>query len=379
MGNPYTSQSISGYNTSPPSDDGANTAANEIKWATHKDKLADPLKTLAEGIDTAIVSAFTKIFGAGVTSTGTTYTVLAGDQGKLVRVTAGVTITTPAAATEGVPFIFAVKNDHSASITIDGNGSETIDGSANISLPAGYTVIIGTDGANWFTFNPYTTVGTTDIDDNAVTLAKIAHATQGELLYYGASGAPSALAVGTSGQVLKTQGAGANPQWADGTGFTLETSVDATNGAANDLGNIDFTGISSNAKRITFMLDEISTGGANGLEIVLGDSVGFETSGYVGSVSDDGGTSSLDSTGFTLVRAANYAGTELISGSVVLTLMNSSTNTWVASWNLGQTAGADTTYGAGRKLLSGTLTQVRLNALLSDTFDNGDVNIMIET
>lgn len=160
MANPYTSQSISGYNSSPPPDDGSNTAANEITWAKHKTKLADPIKILSEGIDSAAAAAFAKIFGAGTTSTGIAYTVLASDQGKLVIVTAGVTITTPAAAVEGTPFVFGIKNNHSAAITVDGNGSETIDGAANISLPAGSTMIITTDGTNWFTVANYGSAGT---------------------------------------------------------------------------------------------------------------------------------------------------------------------------------------------------------------------------
>lgn len=55
---PYTSQSISGYNSSPPPDDGTTTSSNRVEWAKHKTKLADPIKTLAEAIDTALVTAF---------------------------------------------------------------------------------------------------------------------------------------------------------------------------------------------------------------------------------------------------------------------------------------------------------------------------------
>lgn len=57
-------------------------------------------------------------------------------------------------------------------------------------------------------------VSTLKIADDAITLDKIAHGTQGGLIYFGVSGAPTELAVGTAGQALLTQGAGANPQWA---------------------------------------------------------------------------------------------------------------------------------------------------------------------
>ena len=46
-------------------------------------------------------------------------------------------------------------------------------------------------------------VDTAAIADNAVTLAKIADGTQGDILYYAASGAPTLLGAGTSGQVFK--------------------------------------------------------------------------------------------------------------------------------------------------------------------------------
>jgi hypothetical protein len=58
------------------------------------------------------------------------------------------------------------------------------------------------------------TVATAQIDNNAVTLGKMATGTQGGTLYYGASGVIAQLAAGTSGQLLKTQGASANPTWA---------------------------------------------------------------------------------------------------------------------------------------------------------------------
>lgn len=56
--NPYTSVSIAGYDSSPPPDDGTQVAANLVRWSAHKDKHSDPLKTLAEGINSNVVAAF---------------------------------------------------------------------------------------------------------------------------------------------------------------------------------------------------------------------------------------------------------------------------------------------------------------------------------
>lgn len=58
-------------------------------------------------------------------------------------------------------------------------------------------------------------VTTAKIGSKAVTLAKMEDGTQGDTIYYGASGVIARLTAGTSGRFLKTQGAAANPIWAD--------------------------------------------------------------------------------------------------------------------------------------------------------------------
>lgn len=56
--NPYTSVSISGFNSSPPSDDGAEVATNQLEWDKHLTKLGTPVKNLAEGVNTNVLAAF---------------------------------------------------------------------------------------------------------------------------------------------------------------------------------------------------------------------------------------------------------------------------------------------------------------------------------
>ena len=65
-------------------------------------------------------------------------------------------------------------------------------------------------------------VDTDKLANNAVTLDKQAHGTQGGIQFYGASGAPSELAAGTNGYYLKTQGGGANPVWAAAASTTAD-------------------------------------------------------------------------------------------------------------------------------------------------------------
>lgn len=55
-----------------------------------------------------------------------------------------------------------------------------------------------------------------NLANNSVGLGKIATGTHGQILYYNASGQLVTLSPGTSGYVLKTNGAGANPSWGEG-------------------------------------------------------------------------------------------------------------------------------------------------------------------
>lgn len=149
MASPYTTQSISGYNQSPPADDASQVASNQVEWAKHKDKLADPIKTLVEAINTELVAAFGKIWLNGISAKTTNYTVVAGDQGKLISCTNTITVTLLPAATASTNFQLVVRNNGSGVVTIDGNASETINGETTQTLVAGEAVSLISDGSNW--------------------------------------------------------------------------------------------------------------------------------------------------------------------------------------------------------------------------------------
>lgn len=149
MSNPYTTVAISGYNADAPPDDGTTGSDNQVNWAKHKDKLGDPLKNLAESINSNVLTAFGKIFGQGINSQSGNYSVLTTDQGHFIPFTATATATLPAVATAGDGFAVAIINTGSGVVTVDGASSETINGATSIYLGPGEAAILTCDSSSW--------------------------------------------------------------------------------------------------------------------------------------------------------------------------------------------------------------------------------------
>jgi hypothetical protein len=148
-------------------------------------------------------------------------------------------------------------------------------------------------------------------------------------------------------------------------GITLATEQATTSGTS-----FDFTGIPAGTKRVTVMLELVSTNAAalSPLMIQIGDSGGIEATGYSQS-------SSAGTTGFEITPASAAAAT--YSGSVTLSLQDSS-NTWVSSSIISRNG--NTSYSnAGSKQTTATLDRIRLTAVNgTDAFDAGSVNISYE-
>ena len=153
----------------------------------------------------------------------------------------------------------------------------------------------------------------------------------------------------------------------------FSTAVATTSGTTHD-----FTGIPSGVSKIKIMFDSISTDGTIGVLIRLGDSGGFETTGYTNNSIRHIATtpsSSGNIGGFPIFVPS--AATNIFSG--IMELINISGNVWVGSWNCSSSVDTVMNSGAGRKELSGELTQIRLlTDAGADNFDAGEVNIAYE-
>ena len=157
-------------------------------------------------------------------------------------------------------------------------------------------------------------------------------------------------------------------------GLQTDTAKASTSGTS-----IDFTSIPNWVKRITVMFNGVSTNGTSVVQIQLGDSGGIETTGYLGAVGRTGtGAAGLNnSAGFVLEDSA--VATVVRHGSIVISLLNSSTNTWSAFGVIGRSDSANVYMQGGTKPLSDVLTQVRVTTVNgTDTFDAGSINIIYE-
>ena len=186
-------------------------------------------------------------------------------------------------------------------------------------------------------------------------------------------GTPAAGNIEYNGQFFGTD---SNASRAQLQRIVLSTAVASTSGTS-----IDFTGLPAWVKKITVMFQNLSAAGVNSrLLIQIGDSGGIENTGYNSTSAystGSAGTSNSATTGYVLDNGGGQPSL-FVTGTAVITLLDSSTNLWVATHMAELTVGY-TMFGGGRKTLSGTLDRVRITSVNgTNTFDSGSINIMYE-
>jgi len=153
------------------------------------------------------------------------------------------------------------------------------------------------------------------------------------------------------------------------------TAVASTSGTS-----IDFTGIPSWVKRVTVMLDRVSTNGTSVVQVQLGTgSFTPTTSGYNGlsyiSLTGTGSLVTNITTGIAILADGSAAYSRV--GPIVIN--NITGNSWSMSWCGGDSASARVGTAAATVSLAATLTGVRITTVNgTDTFDAGSINILYE-
>ena len=155
--------------------------------------------------------------------------------------------------------------------------------------------------------------------------------------------------------------------------LTLGTAQNTTSGTA-----IDFTGIPSWVKRITVMLNGVSTNGSSPLQVQVGAG-SIATTGYQSSVgyAPGAGQFTVSTSGLICESTGSSSSGNTLQGSMVISLLGS--NVWCEHCGFYATANTIQQNGGGSVTLSGTLDRIRLTTVNgTDTFDAGSVNILYE-
>lgn len=141
---------------------------------------------------------------------------------------------------------------------------------------------------------------------------------------------------------------------------------------------VQFTGIPAGVRRITVMLSGVSTNGTSLLGLQLGDSGGYETTGYsaVGGAFTNANVTRFTASTSLFPITNGTAAAQVYTHTYILT--HGGNNTWFVTGN-GYTNGTAVATSSGSKTLSGTLDRVQLTTEGgANTFDAGTVSIAYE-
>lgn len=198
------------------------------------------------------------------------------------------------------------------------------------------------------------------------------------------------LVASRGGTGLSTPGTSGNVLTSDGTTWISAASGGITAGTYTLLNNtvVDFTGIPSTAKRITIMIEAMSTNGTSVPIIRVGaggiiSGTGAYPNSQIAIPTGASPSGTANSTGFPMNNSS--AATNALSGTAVLTrLISGGVNkyTYTAMWGTvdGSGVGTRTMLCAGSIDTGGApIDTIRLTTVSgSDTFDNGYANILYE-
>jgi hypothetical protein len=162
-------------------------------------------------------------------------------------------------------------------------------------------------------------------------------------------------------------------------GLQTDTPKASTSGTS-----VSFTSIPSWVKRIVVMFQGVSTNGTNILKVQIGTGGSATTSGYLGGYIQGSSASAAALAGLTdgFIVGTPTAANATFHGSLVITQLSSSTNTWTCTGNIADSTNQRFWPSSGSVSLSGVLDNLRVigsaTGSPSDTFDAGTINIIYE-
>jgi hypothetical protein len=167
-------------------------------------------------------------------------------------------------------------------------------------------------------------------------------------------------------------------------GAVYDSIQSATAKASTSGTSVEFTSIPSWVKRITVMFQGVSTNGTNALQVQIGTGGSATISGYLGGYIQGSSASAATLAGLT---TGFFVGNPTLAnatfqGSLVITLLSSSANTWTCTGNIADSTNQRFWPSSGSVSLGGSLNYLRIigsaTGSPSDTFDAGTINILFE-
>lgn len=169
-----------------------------------------------------------------------------------------------------------------------------------------------------------------------------------------------------------------------------EGVVDATNGGADDLTEIDWTAInalngSSGSDhlltRVQVLFKDISLDGTENLLVQIGDSDGFQTSNYESTSTSGSGADVTSTSGFIISAGA---AARSYTGILTITTIDPDNHEYIAEC-IHKDDNGDCFHSAGSVVFTAGMgliqdfSQIRFTTTGSDAFDGGKVNVLVDT
>ena len=392
MGAPYQNQTASGFNSSPPADDGSVTAANKVKWATILGQIGTPLSNFITAVNSAVRGAL----NVTPTAQSSAYTTTTADHLRTIEVTGTTTISLGDAATmvaASMGYEVPIVNIGTNTVTVAVHtATDTLAGKAN-----GTMSLLPLQGARFAansTGNGYDIVGMVGALFASSTNATLGFVPAGVVMDYAGSSAPTGWLECDGSAVSRTTYASLfsaiGTTWGAGDGsttFNLPPSAGrsrigrGTATATETVSNQAASGnaipvASNNTKWITGMpvtLSSVSgyTGISSGSYYIVRASsttVQFATSlanAQNGTVVTVTGTGSATLTTTFTARTIGETGGEEVHAMSSTELLNHGHTIGPSGDLLAGGAGAGMAGGSGRNLDSPTLTNTGGNAAMN--------------
>lgn len=155
---------------------------------------------------------------------------------------------------------------------------------------------------------------------------------------------------------------------------TTRGTAITTSGAAS----YEFTDVPASAKKITLMLHNVSATGLStgAIQLQLGTSGGYVSSGYVFTGLSIDGTTITNNTGAGSAFQLIWTNSDAAQYSGVMELVNISGNIWVHRMQI-RFSGTRTLFSTGEIDLGGQLTSIKAFMGVG-TFDGGTINVLYE-